>query len=160
MKLCWPDGLPRRTRIATVIILSDLSPADWTTGSFVSPLFIQPITGSEYEDYTSFLSRFRREEVGLHKFYLINPYIGHKPLLSRMNIVVSAIKHLFKILILHWNRLLSIKLISLHAFGLQAFRPTAHILLHFTIYVSPWLTISQYRLAFPFLRVLLWVLTS
>lgn len=77
-----------------------------------------------------------------------------------MNIIVSAIKHLFKILILHWNRLLSIKLISLHAFGLQAFRPTAHILLHFTIYVSPWLTISQYRLAFPFLRVLLWVLTS
>lgn len=125
---------------------------------FVSPLFIQPITGSEYEDYTSFYLSGR--ETGLHKFYLISPYIGHKPLLSGMHIVIGAIKHLFKILILHWNRLLSIKLISLHAFGLQAFRPTAHILLHFTIYVSPWLTISQYRLAFPFLRVLLWVLTS
>lgn len=97
---------------------------------FVSPLFIQPITGSEYEDYTSFLSRFRREEVGLHKFYLISPYIGYKPLLGRMHIIVSAIKHLFKILILHWNHLLSVKLISLHAFGLQAFRPTTHILLH------------------------------
>lgn len=126
---------------------------------FVSPLFIQPTAiGSEYEDYTSFYLFGR--EVGSHKFYLIDPYIGHKPLLRRMNIVVRSIKHLFKILILHWNRLLSIKLISLHAFGLQAFRPTAHILLHFTIYVSPWLTISQYRLAFPFLRVLLWVLTS
>lgn len=128
-------------------------------GVIVSPLFIQPTAiGSEYEDCTSFYLFGR--EVGPHKFYLISPYIGHKPLLSRMNIIVSAIKHLFKILILHWNRLLSIKLISLHAFGLQAFRPTAHILLHFTIYVSPWLTISQYRLAFPFLRVLLWVLTS
>lgn len=95
---------------------------------FVSPLFIQPITGSEYEDYTSFYLFGR--EVGSHKFYLIDPYIGHKPLLSRMNIVIGAIKHLFKILILHWNRLLSIKLISLHAFGLQAFRPTTHILLH------------------------------
>lgn len=68
--------------------------------------------------------------MGLHKFYLISPYIGLKPLLSGMHIVVGAIKHLFKILILHWNRLLSIKLISLHAFGLQAFRPTTHILLH------------------------------
>lgn len=94
----------------------------------VSPLFIQPIIGSEYEDYTSFYLFGR--EVGSHKFYLIDPYIGHKPLLSRMNIVIGAIKHLFKILILHWNRLLSIKLISLHAFGLQAFRPTTHILLH------------------------------
>lgn len=96
---------------------------------FASPLFIQPTAiGSEYEDCTSF-HLFGRE-VGPHKFYLIGPYIGHKPLLSRMNIVVSTIKHLFKILILHWDRLLSIKLISLHAFGLQAFRPTTHILLH------------------------------
>ena len=95
----------------------------------VSPLFIQPTAiGSEYEDYTSFYLFGR--EVGLHKIYLISPYIGHKPLLSRMNIIVSTIKHLFKILILHWNRLLSIKLISLHAFGLQAFRPATHILLY------------------------------
>lgn len=100
-------------------------------GVIVSPLFIQPTAiGSEYEDYTSFLSRFRREEVGLHKFYLLSPYIGLMPLLSRMYIIISTIKHFFKILILHWNRLLSIKLISLRAFGLQAFRPTTHTLLH------------------------------
>ena len=74
-------------------------------GVIVSPLFIQPITGSEYEDYTSFYLFGR--EVGSHKFYLIDPYIGHKPLLSRMNIVVRSIKQLFKILILHWNHLLS-----------------------------------------------------
>nr|DAT89763.1 MAG TPA: hypothetical protein [Caudoviricetes sp.] len=26
-----------------------------------------------------------------HKFYLIGPYIGHKPLLGRMNIIVRSV---------------------------------------------------------------------
>lgn len=57
---------------------------------FVSPLFIQPTAiGSEYEDCTSFYLFGR--EVGPHKFYLISPYIGHKPLLSRMNIIVRSV---------------------------------------------------------------------
>ena len=123
-----PSGM--RARDVSNVTVFGTVPSRLTAalGDIISPLFIQPITGSEYEDCTSFYLFGR--EVGSHKFYLIDPYIGHKPLLSRMNIIVSTIKYLFKILILHWNRLLSIKLISLHAFGLQAFRPTTHILLH------------------------------
>ena len=109
MKLCWPDGPPDAFDSAILfrrIFLRDECMLSTTGGDIVSPLFIQPTAiGSEYEDCTSFYL-FRRE-VGLHKTYLISPYIGHKPSLSRMNIVVSAIKHLFKILILHWNYLLS-----------------------------------------------------
>lgn len=99
-------GLPGQIRIDTTSGLSRFPLPIGIRGVIVSPLFIQPTAiGSEYEDCTSFYL-FRRE-VGLHKIYLISPYIGHKPLLSRMNIIVSTIKHLFKILILHWNPLLS-----------------------------------------------------
>lgn len=128
---CWPVGSGEAGRTPNAIKPTDFESVPCSnsgTPPFVSPLFIQPITGSEYEDYTSFCLFGR--EVGLHKFYLISPYIGHKPLLSRVYIIVSTVKHFLEILILHWNRLLSIKLISLHAFGLQAFRPTTHILLH------------------------------